>query len=230
MTFTRRQLVLFLLAALTCSTALSAQSSASPQSPAELTLRRHMRYALRSGDVIVLDYRFTPEFNQTVTLQPDGFVDLTLIGSVHAAGLTLDQLRALVMERVALRLKDPELNISLKEFERPYFVVAGEVDHPGRFDFYEKTTALQAILLAGGFKATAQQSDVYVFRRVDGNLAEVHHINLKKVRRGPDLERDLILESGDMILIPRNKLENLSRFIKATNLAIYFDPLTYSLR
>ena len=189
-----------------------------------------MRYALRSGDVIVLDYRFTPEFNQTVTLQPDGFVDLILIGSVHAAGLTLDQLRALVMERVALRLKDPELNISLKEFERPYFVVAGEVDHPGRFDFYEKTTALQAILLAGGFKATAQQSDVYVFRRVDGNLAEVHHINLKKVRRGPDLERDLILESGDMILIPRNKLEKLSRFIKATNLAIYFDPLTYSLR
>jgi len=65
---------------------------------------------------------------------------------------------------------------------------------------------------------------------VDGNLAEVHHINLKKVRRGPDLERDLILESGDMILIPRNKLEELSRFIKATNLAIYFDPLTYSLR
>jgi hypothetical protein len=64
---------------------------------------------------------------------------------------------------------------------------------------------------------------------VDGTLAEVHHLNLKNVRKTADLERDLILQPGDMILVPRNKLENISRFVKVLNLGIYFDPLTYAL-
>ncbi len=198
-------------------------------SHAQKPLQPRTRYVLRAGDAVTLDYRYTPEFNQTITLQPDGYVDLALIGSVHAAGLTLDQLHDLVVERARVRLKDPELTLSLKEFERPYFAVAGEVDHPGRMDFYEKTTALQAIMLAGGFKGTAEQSHVYLFRKVDGNLTEVHQLNLHHVRNNRDLERDMVLEPGDIVLVPRNKLENLSRFMKSANLSIYFDPLTYLL-
>jgi polysaccharide export outer membrane protein len=192
-------------------------------------LKSQSHYALRAGDVITVDYRYTPEFNQTLNVKPDGFVDLTLVGEAHLAGLTLAEAHDLIVARSSVRLKDPEVSVALKEFERPYFVVAGEVEHPGKFDFYEKTTTLQGVLLAGGFKASAQQTDVYVFRKVDGGLAEVHQLNLKNMRRGHDLERDLVLEPGDMILITRNKLENLARFIKATNLGIYFDPLTYAL-
>ena len=195
--------------------------------PANAQLRPRPRYTLRPGDVITLDYRYTPEFNQTATLQPDGFIDLTLIGQAHAAGLTLAQLHTLVADRAALKLKDPEVNVTLKQFEHPYLAVAGEVANPGRFDFYDPTTALQAVLLAGGFKPSAQQSSVYVFRRIDGGLAEVHHLNLKALRTGHDLERDLILEPGDMILVPRNKLDILGRFLSVTRLAVYFDPLTF---
>ncbi len=200
------------------------------QAPKQTTLQTRPRYMLRAGDVITVEYRYTPEFNQTLTIQPDGFVDLTLIGEARVAGMTLAAVHDYVVEHASVKLKNPEVNISLKEFEKPYFAVAGEVEHPGKYDFYEKTTALQAVLLAGGFKESAQQSDVYVFRRVNGGLAEVHTLNLKKIRKGTDLERDLILEPGDMILVPRNKLENLSRFIKAVNLGVYFDPLTYALQ
>ncbi len=70
---------------------------------------------------------------------------------------------------------------------------------------------------------------MYLFRKVDGNLTEVHELNLKRMRTSADLERDLILEPGDIVLVPRNKLENLSRFMKSANLSIYFDPLTYLL-
>ncbi len=204
------------------------QSVAPTQQNASSVLRERTLYALRAGDTVTLEYRYTPEFNQTVTIRPDGFVDLQLAGEVHAAGMTVDQLHALVSGKASTRLKDPEITITLKEFERPYFVVAGEVPHPGKFDFYEKTTALQAVLLAGGFSETAQQSDVYVFRKVNGELAEVHALNLKKMQHGGDLERDLVLEPGDMILVPRNKLAHVGRFVKATNLSLYFDPLTYT--
>jgi polysaccharide export outer membrane protein len=93
-------------------------------------------------------------------------------------------------------------------------------------EFYEKTTAMQAILLAGGFEASAQQSDVYLFRKVNGDLAEVHKLNLKKLRQTGDLSRDLVLQPGDMILVPRNKLEHVGRFLKLTNLSVYFDPIS----
>jgi len=200
------------------------------QKPTQTTLQTRPRYMLRAGDVITVEYRYTPEFNQTLTIQPDGFVDLTLIGEARVAGMTLASVHDYVVEHASVKLKNPEVNISLKEFEKPYFAVAGEVERPGKFDFYEKTTALQAVLLAGGFKETAQQSNVYVFRRVDGGLAEVHTLNLKKMHKGSDLERDLVLEPGDMILVTRTKLENLARFIKAVNLGVYFDPLTYALQ
>ncbi len=204
------------------------------QAPATSTIaplseaQQASRYALRSGDTITLEYRLTPEFNQTAMIQPDGFVSLPLVGSIHVAGLTLDQVRAQVVGRATSRLKDPEVNVTLKEFERPFIVVAGEVPKPGKLDFYERTTALQAILLAGGFSSSGQQSDVYVFRKIDGGLAEVHHLNLKGMNHTRNLQRDLVLEAGDMILVPRNKLDNVGRFMKATNLSVYFDPLTYT--
>jgi polysaccharide export outer membrane protein len=185
----------------------------------------HQRYALRAGDTITIHYRLTPEFDQTAMIQPDGFVALPLVGDLAVAGMTLDAVKALVVERASVHLKAPEVTVSLKEFERPYVVVAGEVPHPGKLDFYEKTTALQAILLAGGFEASAQQSDVYVFRKVNGDLAEVHTLNLKRMKHTGDLSRDLVLQPGDMILVPRNKLEHVGRFLKLTNLSVYFDPI-----
>jgi polysaccharide export outer membrane protein len=192
-------------------------------------LHTRERYTLRAGDTVSLAYRFTPEYNQTVTLQPDGFVNLDIVGEVRIAGMTLQQVHDLIVERAGKRLNQPEVNVSLKEFEKPYIVVAGEVDKPGRFDYYEKTTAMQAVLLAGGFKGSAEQSTVYVFRKVNGDLAEVHKLNLHRMRGTRDLERDLALEPGDMILVPANKLEHVARFVKATNLSLYFNPLQYGL-
>ncbi|WP_263382468.1 polysaccharide biosynthesis/export family protein [Granulicella arctica] len=193
-------------------------------------LHSRPRYTLRNGDSLTVDYRYTPEFNQTVVIQPDGFVDLTIIGELKVSGLTLEQVRNLVTQKAAARLKNPEINIVLKEFERPYVVVSGEVDKPGRMDFYEHTTALQAVMLAGGFKETAQESQVLIFRRVNNDLAKVLVLNLHKVKASSDLERDMVLEQGDIVLVPRNKLQNVARFVKATNLGLYLDPLTYVTR
>lgn len=87
-------------------------------------------YALHVGDVIALDYRLTPEFNQTVTVQPDGDVDLEVVGDVKVAGFTLDQARDEIVRLASNQLNHPELAITLKQFQQPYVVVAGEVAKP----------------------------------------------------------------------------------------------------
>src|SRR5262245_36906072 len=83
------------------------------------------RYKLVPGDVIDIAYRYTPEFNQTVTVQPDGYVSLQVVGDLKIGGLTLEEARAKIAEKATVRLKDPELNLFLREFQRPYIVVSG---------------------------------------------------------------------------------------------------------
>jgi polysaccharide export outer membrane protein len=56
-------------------------------------------------------------------------------------------------------------------------------------------------------------------------MAEVRQLNLHNVKKNADLERDTELEPGDMLLVTRNKLEHLSRFMKASNIGMYFNPL-----
>jgi polysaccharide biosynthesis/export protein len=195
--------------------------------PADEKLHHRERYTLRSGDVIELQYRYTPELNQTVTVLPDGYVNLNLVGELRVSDLTLTQAHDLILEKARARLNEPELNLVLKEFQKPYVVVAGEVAKPGRFDLRENTTAMQAILLSGGFSQGAQTGQVLLFRKINEADAEVRVLNLSKLRKTADLERDIQLKSGDMLYVPRDKVEKIARFVKLANLGLYFNPLQF---
>jgi polysaccharide biosynthesis/export protein len=190
-------------------------------------LQHRPRYTLRAGDVLELQYRYTPEFNQTVTVLPDGYLNVNLIGDVKVSDLTVAQAHDLIIEKLQTRLNEPELNIVLKEFQQPYVVVAGEVGKPGKLDMRENMTAMQAVLLSGGFKESAQTGQVLLFRKINEDTAEIKVLNLTKLKKASDLERDVQLEAGDMMFVPRDKIEKLSRYIKLLNIGTYFNPLQF---
>ncbi len=185
------------------------------------------RYLLRSGDEITVQYRYTPEFDQVVRVQPDGFVSLELVGDIKLGGLTLGQARNVIVEKAKSRLKDPEIALALKDFEKPFFVVAGEVVNPGKFDLHKNVTALQAILLAGGFKDQAKASQVIVFRRLDSGLSETHMLNFNSAARKGGKFQDLTLQAGDMLMIPQNTITRIERYMKAANVGLFFNPLQW---
>ncbi len=188
-------------------------------------LRQRPRYTLRAGDVVELQYRYTPELNQTVTVLPDGYVNLNMIGNLKVSDLTMEQTHDLIVQKAQARLNDPDLNLILREFQRPYIVVAGEVTTPGKMDLRETTTAMQAILLAGGFKESAHSNQVLLFRKINSDTAEVKVLKLTNIHKTAQLEHDTQLEPGDMLLVPRNKLENVSRYMKLFNIGAYINPL-----
>jgi polysaccharide biosynthesis/export protein len=190
----------------------------------DVGLRQRNVYTLHVGDVISLTYRLTPEFNETVTVQPDGCVNLQIVGNVKVSGLTLDQVHSKIVSLASNQLNHPELALTLKQFEQPYVVVAGEVDKPGKIELHDDTTALQAVMLAGGFKDSARDTQVILFRHINSDTAEIHRLNLHDIKKQSQLERDTELEPGDMLLVTRNKMEHLSRFMKASNLGVYFNP------
>jgi polysaccharide biosynthesis/export protein len=182
------------------------------------------RYLLRPGDTIELAYRLTPDLNQTVVVQPDGFVDLNVAGELHIAGLTLQQTHDLIVYRDSAELNSPELNLILKDFTRPYVVVAGEVAKPGQIEIRDNMTAMGAILMAGGFTNSAKSGQVLLFRKINDQLAEVKELRLTGIRKTSQLEKDIDLEPGDMILVPHDRISRIQHFLQVTNLGFYMNP------
>ncbi|HEX3083807.1 MAG TPA: polysaccharide biosynthesis/export family protein [Pyrinomonadaceae bacterium] len=194
------------------------------QTPPRLTTVTEERYRLQPGDVLEVQFRYSPEFNQTVTVQPDGYITLEIAGDLKVAGFTIDQTREAVLRQARTRLQDPVATVLLKEFQRPYFVVSGEVNQPGKVEMRQRVTAIQAIMLAGGMKETAKSSQVVVFRAINSDMAEVKLLNLKSIKKTSDLENDLTLQAGDMVYVPRDKLSKVERYMKIASIAAFMAP------
>jgi polysaccharide export outer membrane protein len=198
--------------------------AAQVQTPPRLSTVTEQRYRLQPGDVLEVQFRYSPEFNQTVTVQPDGYITLEIGGDLKIAGFTIDQTREAILRQARTRLQDPVATVLLKEFQRPYFIVAGEVGQPQKFEMRERVTAIQAVMLAGGMKETAKSSQVVVYRTINSDIAEVKLLNLKSIKKTSDLENDLTLQAGDIVYVPRDKISKVERFIKIASIAAFMMP------
>jgi len=190
-------------------------------------LHVHERYVLHPGDVVELNYSLSPQYNQVVTLEPDGHASLKIAGDLKLSGLTMEQATDLILKSVSVRLRDPELTLVLKEFQKPYVVVGGEVVAPGKIELRQDMTAMQAILLAGGVKETAKATKIVLFRHINEEMGEVHILNLDKITKTKQLEQDMQLEPGDMLLVPTNRVETFTRYMKAANFGTFLSPTSF---
>jgi polysaccharide export outer membrane protein len=188
---------------------------------------REPRYRLHPGDVITIEYRYTPEYNAIVSVEPDGFVSLPLVGDIKVGGLTLSQAHSQLMTKATERLNDPEIVIGLKEFDNPHYTVGGEVRTPGRFDLRGRITILQAIAIAGGFNGSAKSSQILLIRPVDQTKAETRIIDLKRVIDKRDLSEDVELHSGDMLVVPKTRLSKVEPYVRLVNAGLYLNPLSF---
>jgi polysaccharide export outer membrane protein len=183
------------------------------------------RYRLTPSDVIELRFPYVPEFDQTVTVQPDGYVSLRVVGDLRVAGRTLPQFKEMLNEAYTDVLREPVINVILKEFEKPYFVAAGEVARPGKYELRGATTLTQGLVVAGGHTRDAKHSQVIIFRRFSNEWVEVKQLDVKKMYDGHDLSEDPLLRPGDTVFVPRNAMSKIAPFIPKPSLGFYFTPI-----
>ncbi len=184
-------------------------------------------YRLQASDVVELSFTISPEFNQTLTVQPDGYVSLKDRGTLRAEGLTLEQFRAAVNTAYRGYLHDPDVAVALKEFERPHITVGGEVGRPGKYDLRSDTTVAEAIEIAGGFTSQAKHSQVVLFRRVNDELVETRLINLKKMLKANGLREDSHLQPGDFVFVPRNAISKIAQYLTRPSMSMYISSTQF---
>src|SRR5262245_49516996 len=180
------------------------------------------RYKLRSGDTIDLSFVYVPEFNQTLTIQPDGYITLRGVGDVRAGGLSVPELKNVVESKYRAIMKDPDVSVEIKDFEKPFFLAQGEVQKPGKYDLRSDIKLSEAVAIAGGLSPSAKHSQVLLFRRMPGGTVDVKEIDLKKVLHGKDLASDVKIQAGDMVFVPKSRISKVKEYV---SLAYWHFPI-----
>lgn len=203
----------------------SSAKAASAGTPASLQ-QRNERYRLRKGDTFDLDFALSPEFNQNVVVQPDGYITLKGTGSYYVEGQTISELNDTVKTAYANILHDPIIAIAPKDFERPYFIASGQVQRPGKYELRSALTVTQGVAIAGGFNDKSKDSQVVLYRPNSNGGFDAKVLNIKKLLASKNLSEDPRLEPGDMLYVPQNKFSHLRPFLPnpSAGVGTYYDP------
>ena len=189
--------------------------------------QRNSRYQVRRGDSFDLDFALSPEFNQTVAVQPDGYVTLKGVGSIFVQGQTVPELTETVKTAYSKTLHDPIITIALKNFEMPYFIASGQVAKPGKYDLRSDLTVTEAVAIAGGFTDKSKHSQVVLFRPAPGGGYEAKLLNVKKLLATRNLSEDMQLQPGDMLYVPQNALSKIRPFLPTSSMGAYYNPAIF---
>ena len=158
-------------------------------------------YEVQPGDVLQVSVWKEPDLSQQVLVRPDGGFSFPLAGDVNALGKTVEQLRGELTERLGKFIPDLFVTVAVQEINGNKVYVIGQVNEPGEFIVNPRVDVMQALSLAGGTTAFASPNDIFVLRREGAALHRVA-LNLGGVVRGQKLEQNVLLRSGDVVVVP----------------------------
>lgn len=200
------------VAAVTTPVSAPAASAAHSGDDRPALQQRNPRYQVQRDDVLLILFALSPELNQTVTVQPDGFVSLLNVGGLHVLGMTVPEVVEALKKAYSKTLHDPIIDVDLADFQKPYFVALGQVGKPGQYDLRYDMTVTEAIGVAGGFLPTAK-TQVFLYHRVSDGWAEVKELKLNDILHGKNVNEDAHLMPGDMIFVPEKAITVFRKYV-----------------
>jgi polysaccharide export outer membrane protein len=158
-------------------------------------------YKLQPGDILQVVVWKETDLQSEVLIRPDGGISFALAGDLQAAGHTTDELRAELETRVRKLVPDAVVTVQVKLAAGNRVYVIGKVNHPGDFALIRPIDVMQALSLAGGATPFADTDGIRVLHR-DGLRQTSAHFRYSQVARGRHLEQNILLQSGDTVVVP----------------------------
>ena len=158
-------------------------------------------YLLGPEDVIKISVWKDEHLTQEVVVRPDGMISFPLVGDIPAAGRTIEDVRLELVKRLNKFVPNPHVSILATKILSNKFYVIGRVNKPGEFLVGHYTDVLQALSLAGGLTPFASENDIRIMRRSRGEQF-VFPFRYGDIRKGKELGQNIILERGDVVVVP----------------------------
>ena len=207
------RMIFWFFALLVASLTLAAQekkeaapAAASPTAPSaeEEALKKAVgapvdpkTYVIGPEDILQIRVWREPDLSGPVGVRPDGKISMPLIGDLQAGGLTPEKLAEEIKEDLTKYVTEPEVMVSVASVNSKKYFVMGEVNRPGQYPLVVPTTISQALTIAGGFREYADTKSILILRG-----PKRYKFNYRNWVRGKDLPQNILLESGDQIVVP----------------------------
>lgn len=159
-------------------------------------------YIIGPGDHLRVDVWQNAQLSAAeLPVRPDGKITIPLIDDVQAAGLTTDELKAVIAQELSEFIENPTVTVVLiAPYSKRAFVL-GEVRNPGAISLSAEMRVLEALTSVGGFTAYAQKSHVRVLRYVDGKELD-YRFDYDAYVAGRAPGTNVLLHPGDTVLVP----------------------------
>jgi polysaccharide export outer membrane protein len=158
-------------------------------------------YIIGPEDVLQIHVWKQPDLSVTVPVRSDGKISTPLINEIQASGLTPNQLRENIAERLMKFIDEPTVSVIVTEINSLKISVSGNVNSPGIFKISDKVSLVEAISLAGGVTRLAQTKKIRIIRIKD-NAKRVYQVNYKAIVSDGELDQDILIYPGDSVLVP----------------------------
>lgn len=158
-------------------------------------------YVVQPGDLLHISVWGEEGLDHDVLVRPDGGFSFPLAGDLSAVNKSIEQLRQEVTERLARFIPGSVVTVAVREINGNKVYVLGQVNNPGEFVMNPRIDVMQALSIAGGTTAFASTNDIFVLRREDGRQVALP-FRLDDVVRRRNLDQNILLESGDVVVVP----------------------------
>jgi polysaccharide export outer membrane protein len=160
-----------------------------------------LAYKIQPGDILIVSVWKETDLQTDVVVRPDGGFSFPLAGDIPAAGHTIEEVRAMLGERLSKYISDPVVTVAIKQIGGNHIYVVGKVNKPGEFPLSGPIDVMQALGLAGGATPFASLNDIRVIRREDDRQIAIR-FRYHDIENGRGLDQNILLHSGDTVVVP----------------------------
>ncbi|VAW57792.1 Capsule polysaccharide export protein, partial [hydrothermal vent metagenome] len=160
-----------------------------------------LNYKIGPGDLLNISVWKEEGLQQDVLVRPDGGMSFPLTGDILAGGKSVGELQNILVDRIKRYIPDPVVTVSVKQIQNNKIFVVGKVNRPGEFVASHYVDVMQALAMAGGLNAFANADKIKILRRINGEIKS-KPFEYDSVAEGKDLEQNIILRSGDVVVVP----------------------------
>ncbi len=158
-------------------------------------------YLLQPGDVLAVSVWKEEDLTTTVIVRPDGRISYPLVGELKAAGTSVESVRDNIVKGLIKYIPDPVVTVSAQQLAGNRVYVIGKVNRPGELQITRNVDVMQALSMAGGTSTYAALNKIKILRRKNGKL-EAIPFEYGDVEKGNNLEQNIVLKAGDVVVVP----------------------------
>lgn len=159
------------------------------------------QFTLGTGDVIEISVWKDESLSRKVVVPPDGIISFPLAGDINTKDMNVTELRKVITQKLTEYVPDATVTVMIQEINSLRAYVIGKVNNPGEFAITMNTSVMQVLAMARGLNPFASAGKIHILRHKKNVTVKIP-FNYKQVEKGENLKQNIVLQRGDVVVVP----------------------------